>query len=69
MQGNEQQPGDTVSDHNDGALKKLKGSVREYINPFEPVGVEEWEAASLDELTPAAAHADDAATPTLTEPG
>ncbi|WP_205598543.1 antitoxin Xre-like helix-turn-helix domain-containing protein [Halomonas sp. NO4] len=30
--------------HRDQILERLKGSVREYDRPFEPVGAEDWEA-------------------------
>ncbi|WP_346798003.1 hypothetical protein R5M92_03900 [Halomonas sp. Bachu 37] len=69
MRENDQQPGDTAGDHSDRALRKLKGSVLEYASPFEPVGMEEWEAVLLDDLTPETAHADEIAIPTLTELG
>ena len=33
-------------------LSKLKDSVQHYDQPFEPVGVEGWEAALLDDPKP-----------------
>ena len=53
----------------DPPLKRLEGSVREYHQPFEPVGLSDWEAVMLDGLTPDTAHADALATPTLKELG
>ena len=50
-------------------MKKLKGSVQHYDQPFDPVGTEDWEAVMLDGLTPDPAHADSLATPTLKELG
>lgn len=50
-------------------LSKLKDSVQYYDKPFDPVGVEDWEAVLLDDLTPETAHADLLATPTAKELG
>lgn len=50
-------------------LSKLKDSVKYYEQPFDPVGVEDWEAVLLDGLTPETAHADELATPSLKELG
>ncbi|MGP9572367.1 hypothetical protein ACT3RL_15790 [Halomonas sp. AOP5-CZ2-32] len=50
-------------------LKKLKGSVRNYEQPFDPVGSDDWETILLDVITPHTAHADELATPTLKELG
>ncbi|WP_237673472.1 hypothetical protein [Vreelandella profundi] len=50
-------------------LSKLKDSVQYYDQPFDPVGIEDWEAALLDNLTPETAHADSLATPTAKELG
>ncbi|MGP5019728.1 hypothetical protein ACTXK7_19265 [Vreelandella alkaliphila] len=50
-------------------LQRLKGSVHEYRQPFEPAGISDWESALLDDLTPEAAHADELATPTMRELG
>ncbi|RBI65084.1 hypothetical protein DQ400_19550 [Vreelandella sulfidaeris] len=50
-------------------LSKLKDSVQYYDQPFDPVGIEDWEAALLDDLTPETAHADSLATPTAKELG
>ena len=66
MPGEEQKPVETQLNN---PLQKLKGSVQRYDQPFEPVGVEDWEAALLDELTPETAHADELATPSLEELG
>ena len=59
---------DTV-DRQDRPLQRLAGSVREYRQPFEPVGAEDWEALLLEGLTPETAHADALATPSLKELG
>ncbi|MGP9632082.1 hypothetical protein ACT3R7_03340 [Halomonas sp. AOP43-A1-21] len=40
-----------------------------YDQPFEPVGVEDWEAVLLEGLTPDTAHADLLAIPTSEELG
>lgn len=50
-------------------LKKLKGSVYQYDQPFEPMGAEDWEAVLIERLTPETAHADELATLTLKELG
>ncbi|MGO2243574.1 MULTISPECIES: hypothetical protein [Halomonas] len=60
---------DDAIDQRDPSLKKLEGSVREYRQPFEPVGISDWEAVMLDGLTPETAHADALASPTLREFG
>ena len=66
MSGEEQTPVETPQNN---PLQKLKGSVQRYDQPFESVGIEDWEAALLDELTPETAHADELATPSLEELG
>jgi hypothetical protein len=43
--------------------------VYEYRQPFEPIGLNDWEAVMLEGLTPDTAHADALATPTLKEFG
>jgi len=35
----------------DSPLERLRGSVREYRTPFEPVGVEDWVALGLEDDT------------------
>ncbi|MDR5900129.1 hypothetical protein QC823_14180 [Halomonas vilamensis] len=35
----------------DHPLQRLKGSVHEYKAPFEPVGVDDWEALQQEYLT------------------
>ncbi|CDG52297.1 hypothetical protein HALA3H3_330029 [Halomonas sp. A3H3] len=50
-------------------MKKLKGSVGHYEQPFEPVGLSDWETVLLEDLTPENAHEDVLATPTLKELG
>ncbi|MGP9555901.1 hypothetical protein [Halomonas sp. AOP43-F2-13] len=50
-------------------LEKLQGSVHEYHQPFEPVGISDWEAVLLEGLTPEKAHADELANPTMRELG
>ncbi|MGP5327801.1 hypothetical protein [Vreelandella titanicae] len=50
-------------------LEKLQGSVHKYHQPFEPVGISDWEALLLEGLTPEKAHADDLASPTMGELG
>ena len=60
---------DDAVDRRDPPLKRLEGSVREYRQPFEPVGLSDWEAVMLDGLTPEMAHADALASPTLRELG
>ena len=60
---------DKAADRRDPPLKKLEGSVREYRQPFEPVGINDWEAVMLDGLTPETAHADALASPTLKKLG
>ena len=60
---------DNAAERRDPPLKKLEGSVREYRQPFEPVGLNDWEAVMLDGLTPDTAHADALASPTLRELG
>lgn len=50
-------------------LKKLKGSVHHYNQPFTPVSAEAWEVELLEGLTPHTAHADELATPSLKELG
>ena len=50
-------------------LSKLKDSEQYYDKPSDPVGVEDWEAALLDDLTSETAHADSLATPTAKELG
>lgn len=37
---------------NGGPLQRLKGSVGKYELPFQPVGVEDWEAMQVEERTP-----------------
>lgn len=32
----------------DQPLERLKGSVRQYARPFEPVGIEHWEALDFE---------------------
>lgn len=66
MSGEEQKP---VEHPQNESLKKLKGSVQHYDQPFEPVGAEEWEAVLLEGLTPETGHADALATPSLKELG
>lgn len=56
-------------DRRDPPLKRLKGSVREFHQPFESVGLIDWEADLLEGLTPDTAHADALATPSLKEFG
>jgi hypothetical protein len=60
---------DNAVDRREPPLKRLEGSVREYRQPFEPVGLSDWEAVLLDGLTPKTAHADALASPTPTELG
>ena len=60
---------DNAVDRREPPLKRLEGSVREYRQPFEPVGLSDWEAVMLDGLTPETAHADALASPTSTELG
>lgn len=60
---------DDAVDRRDPPLKRLEGSVREYRQPFEPVGLSDWEAVMLDGLTPDTAHADALATPIVKELG
>ena len=48
-------------------MKKIKGSVIHYDQPFEPIGVEDWEAMLLEGLTPDTVHADLLAIPTSKE--
>ncbi|WP_404471091.1 hypothetical protein LG301_10385 [Vreelandella venusta] len=60
---------DNAADRRDPSLKTLEGSVSEYSQPFEPVGLSDWEAVMLDGLTPDTAHADALASPTLRELG
>lgn len=50
-------------------LATLQGSVHEYHQPFEPVGISDWEALLLEGLTPKTAHADELANPTMRELG
>lgn len=66
MSGEEQKP---VEAPQNNPLQKLKGSVQDYDQPFEPVGAEDWEAVLLEGLTPETAHADALATPSLKELG
>lgn len=66
MSDKEQKP---MEQHQINPLKKLEGSVHHYDQPFEPMGVEDWEAVVLEGLTPETAHADDLATLTLKELG
>ncbi|MGV2933101.1 hypothetical protein ACE3G8_18685 [Vreelandella venusta] len=54
-------------DSRDPPLKRLKGSVREYHQPFESVSLSDWEADLLEGLTPDTAHTDAPATPSLKE--
>lgn len=35
----------------DSPRERLKGSVQEYSEPFEPVGVEDWEVLGLEDDT------------------
>lgn len=37
---------------NGGPLQRLKGSVSKYELPFEPVGIDDWEAMQLGESVP-----------------
>ncbi|MGP9576203.1 hypothetical protein ACT3TA_16935 [Halomonas sp. AOP42-C1-46] len=60
---------DNAVDRRDPPLKRLEGSVREYRQPFEPVGLSDWEVVMLEGLTPDTAHADALASPTLKELG
>ncbi|HAY17414.1 MAG TPA: hypothetical protein DCX51_10800 [Halomonas sp.] len=60
---------DDAVDRRDLPLKRLEGSVREYRQPFEPVGLSDWEAVMLKGLTPETAHADALASPTFKELG
>jgi hypothetical protein len=60
---------DDAVDRRDPPLKRLEGSVYEYRQPFEPIGLNDWEAVMLEGLTPDTAHADALATPTLKEFG
>ncbi|PAU73985.1 hypothetical protein [Halomonas salipaludis] len=41
----------TEGDVADSPLERLRGSVREYRSPFEPVGVEDWAALGLEDDT------------------
>ena len=66
MSGEEQKAVETPQNN---PLQKLKDSVQRYDQPFEPVGVKDWEAALLDGLTPETVHADELATPSLEELG
>lgn len=50
-------------------LEKLQGTVHEYHQPFEPVGISDWEALLLEGLTPEKAHADELTSPTMGELG
>ncbi len=34
-----------------GPLERSRASVSEYIAPFEPVGIEDWEALNLEDDT------------------
>ncbi|MDR5898850.1 hypothetical protein QC823_07595 [Halomonas vilamensis] len=36
---------------NGNPLQRLKGSVHEYQAPFDPVGVDDWEALQQEDLT------------------
>ncbi|ASK17878.1 hypothetical protein [Halomonas sp. N3-2A] len=60
---------DNAVDRQNPPLKRLEGSVREHHQPFEAVGLSDWETVMLDGLTPYTAHADALATPTLKEFG
>lgn len=53
----------------DQPLEKLESSVREYHQPFAPVGLSDWETALLKGLTPEKAHADELASPIMREIG
>ncbi|CAD5260692.1 MULTISPECIES: hypothetical protein [Halomonadaceae] len=44
---------------NGGPLQRLKGSVGKYELPFEPLGIEDWEAMQLEELVPATRTSDE----------
>lgn len=66
MSGEKQKP---VEHPKNNPLQKPKGSVHHYDQPFEPVGVKDWEAPLLDGLTPETVHADELATPSLKELG
>ncbi|WP_147273755.1 hypothetical protein [Vreelandella rituensis] len=48
-QENGQQKPDVGGGFTESALERLKGSVREYVRPFEPVGVEDWEALYFED--------------------
>ena len=58
-----------VGHQKNSPLKKLKGSVHHYDQPFTPIGAEDWEALLLEGLTPDTAHAEELATPSLKELG
>ena len=65
--------GESVSDESftrrDQSLKKLKGSILKYLQPFDPVGISDCKVVLLEGLTPEAVHADTLANPTMGEPG
>ena len=71
--GDEWFDAESVSDNafvrRDQPLEKLEGSVRDYHQPFEPVGLSDWKTALLKDLTPEKAHADELANPTMKEIG
>ncbi|WP_018918905.1 hypothetical protein [Vreelandella zhanjiangensis] len=50
-------------------MKKLKGSIRKYDQPFELVGDKDWEALLLEGFTPEMANADELVISTLKERG
>lgn len=71
--GDEWFDAESVSDdafaRRDQPLEKLQGSVHEYHQPFEPVGISDWEAVLLEGLTPEKAHADELVSLTIGELG
>lgn len=60
---------DEAFDSRDQPLKRLKGSVSDYRQTFEPVGINDRESAFFKGLTPDTAHADELANPTMDELG
>tara|TARA_R110002124_G_scaffold247793_1_gene412907 strand:+ start:329 stop:511 length:183 start_codon:yes stop_codon:yes gene_type:complete len=44
---------------NGGPLQRLKGSVGKYELPFEPLGIEDWEAMQQEEPVPATRTSDE----------
>ncbi|CAM3811024.1 hypothetical protein VRRI112168_01230 [Vreelandella rituensis] len=59
MGQNDLQSKDFNKADNDKALNKLKGSVRNYEQPFDPIGNDDWETLLLEGLTPGTTHADE----------